>query len=81
MGVYPSAYYPHNYHFMAFAATMAGMGQKALEASEILSPKIPKEIALQVTWVQNAIVFPHLTAVSFGEWDEILALDMPAAWM
>ncbi len=79
MGVYPSAYYPHNYHFMAFAATMAGMGQKALEASEILSPKIPKEIALQVTWVQNAIVFPHLTAVSFGEWDEILALDMPDA--
>ena len=77
MGVYPTAYYPHNYHFMAFAATMAGMSAKAMEASVIVSPKIPKEIALQVSWIQNAIVFPHLTAVTFGDWDRILALDMP----
>lgn len=77
MGVYPSAYYPHNYHFMAFAATMAGMSGKAMEASEIVSPKIPKEIALQVPWIQNAIVFPHLTAVTFGRWHTALSLDMP----
>ena len=77
IGVYPTAYYPHNYHFMAFAATMAGMSAKAREASEIVSPKIPKEIALEVPWIQNAVVFPHLTAVTFGAWDRILALDMP----
>lgn len=77
MGVYPAAYYPHNYHFMAFAATMAGMREKATQAAEIVSPKIPKEVALQVTWIQNAVVFPHLTAVSFGQWDQVLALPMP----
>ncbi len=77
MGVYPSAYYPHNYHFMAFAATMAGMSDKAMEASIIVSPKIPKEVALQVAWIQNAIVFPHLTGVTFGRWDEVLELAMP----
>ncbi|MFV1986121.1 MAG: tetratricopeptide repeat protein [Gemmatimonadota bacterium] len=77
MGVYPAAYYPHNYHFMAFAATMAGMSDKAMEASIIVSPKIPKEVALQVAWIQNAIVFPHLTGVTFGRWDEVLGLAMP----
>ena len=77
MGVYPSAYYPHNYHFMAFAATMAGMSEKAMEASRIVSPKIPKSIALEVPWIQNAIVFPHLTAVTFGQWDTVLDLDLP----
>jgi tetratricopeptide (TPR) repeat protein len=79
MGVYPAAYYPHNYHFMAFAATMAGMSEKAMEASIIVSPKIPKEIALEVAWIQNAIVFPHLTGVTFGRWEDVLALPMPDA--
>ena len=77
MGLYPSAYYPHNYHFMAFAATMAGMSRKAMEASRIVAPKIPKDVALSVYWIQNAVVFPHLTAVSFGRWDEVLSLPMP----
>ncbi|NNE34473.1 MAG: tetratricopeptide repeat protein [Rhodothermales bacterium] len=77
MGVYPAAYYPHNYHFMAFAATMAGMSEKAMEASHIVAPKIPKEIAKEVTWIQNAVVFPQLTAVTFGKWDEILAMPEP----
>jgi len=77
MGVYPTAYYPHNYHFMAFAATMAGMSEKAMEASRIVSPKIPKDVALEVPWIQNAIVFPHLTAVTFGRWQEVLDFPMP----
>lgn len=77
MGVYPAAYYPHNYHFMAFAATMAGMSEKAMEASIIVSPKIPKEVAIEVAWIQNAIVFPHLTGVTFGRWEEVLGLPMP----
>jgi len=77
MGVYPTAYYPHNYHFMAFAATMAGMSQKAIQASAIVAPKIPKEVALEVPWIQNAIVFPHLTAVTFGRWSDVLDLPMP----
>ncbi|MDX1428938.1 MAG: tetratricopeptide repeat protein, partial [Rhodothermales bacterium] len=77
MGIYPAAYYPHNYHFMAFAATMAGMSEKAMEASKTVSPKIPKEVALEVTWIQNAIVFPQLTAVTFGRWDEVLEMPKP----
>ena len=77
MGVYPAAYYPHNYHFMAFAATMAGMSQEALRASEIVAPKVPKAVALEVYWIQNAVVLPHLTALTFGRWEDVLALEMP----
>ena len=77
MGVYPAAYYPHNYHFMAFAATMAGMSGQAMRASEIVSPKVPKSVALEVYWIQNAVVLPQLTALSFGRWDDVLTAPMP----
>src|SRR5690606_1732096 len=32
-GAYPLAYYPHNYHFLGFAAAMAGRGAEAIEAA------------------------------------------------
>jgi tetratricopeptide (TPR) repeat protein len=78
MGIYPAAYYPHNYHFMAFAATMAGMSEKALEASRIVSPKIPRDIAMEVYWIQNAIVLPQLTQLTFGQWEGVLELELPS---
>ena len=75
--IYTGAYYPHNYHFMAFAATMAGMSDKAIEASRIVSPKVPLEVARQVYWIQNAVVLPHLTYVTFGRWQAILDEPLP----
>src|SRR5206468_2500859 len=32
-GLYPLAYYPHNHHFLAFAATLAGKSALAIELS------------------------------------------------
>jgi tetratricopeptide (TPR) repeat protein len=75
--LYTGAYYPHNYHFMAFAATMAGMSDKALEASRVVAPKVPAEVAREVYWIQNAVVLPHLTLLTFGHWEEVLAETMP----
>jgi len=75
--IYTGAYYPHNYHFMAFAATMAGMSQKAIEASRIVSPKVPMEVAREVYWIQNAVVLPHLTYLTFGRWQELLEEPLP----
>ncbi len=75
--IYTGAYYPHNYHFMAFAATMAGMSEKAIEASRIVSPKVPLEVARQVSWIQNAVVLPHLTYLTFGRWQEVLEEPLP----
>ncbi|MFW6088307.1 MAG: tetratricopeptide repeat protein [Gemmatimonadota bacterium] len=74
--VYTGAYYPHNYHFMAFAATMAGMKEDALYAARTVSPKVPLEVARAVPFIQNAIVMPELTLLTFGEWEAVL--DVPA---
>jgi len=75
--VYTGAYYPHNYHFMAFAATMAGMKEDALYASRKVSAKVPLEVAQAVPFIQNAVVMPQLTLVSFGDWEEVLELPAP----
>lgn len=76
--LYTGAYYPHNYHFMAFAATMAGMKEKALEASRTVAPRVPLEVARDVYWIQNAVVLPQLTLLTFGEWRAVLDEPMPA---
>jgi len=75
--VYTGAYYPHNYHFMAFAATMAGMKEDALYAAKQVSPKVPLEVAQAVPFIQNAVVMPQLTLVSFGDWKNVLKLPAP----
>ena len=76
-GLYPMAYYPHNYHFMWFAATLAGMSDKALYAARQVAPKVPLEVAKQIYWIQNVLVLPQLTMVTFGDWEGVLAEPMP----
>lgn len=78
-GLYAGAYYPHNYHFMTFAATMAGMEAKALAASRIVSPRVPFSVARDVPWIQNAVVLPQLTLLTFGRWQAVLKEPMPRA--
>ncbi|HSM09090.1 MAG TPA: tetratricopeptide repeat protein [Gemmatimonadota bacterium] len=77
--VYTGAYYPHNYHFMAFAATMAGMKEDAMYAARTVSPKVPLEVARAVPFIQNAIVMPDLTLLTFGEWEAVLDVPSPDA--
>ena len=75
--VYTGAYYPHNYHFMAFAATMAGMRDEALRAARTVSTRVPLEIARAVPFIQNAIVLPQLTLLTFGAWEAVLREPAP----
>lgn len=79
INIYTSAYYPHNYHFMNFAATMAGMSETALESAEVLPEKISPEVAAGVGWIQLAVATPQLTGVTFGRWDDVLARPAPPA--
>ena len=78
-GSYPVTYYPHNYHFMWFAATMAGMSEKAIYAARTVAPKVPHEIAKQVYWIQTVPVLPQLAQLTFGHWNDVLEAPMPAA--
>jgi tetratricopeptide (TPR) repeat protein len=76
-GIYPLAYYPHNYHFMAFAATMAGRGAVAVPAARSVVRNVPVDIAAVVPELQLLVPFAHLTLASFGRWDEVLAEPAP----
>lgn len=72
-GIYPLAYYPHNHHFLSFAATMAGQSALAIEHARHVRHNIPLNVAADVTVLQPLVAYPHLTLVTFGRWDETLA--------
>ncbi|MEO8295804.1 MAG: hypothetical protein ABI613_09830, partial [Gemmatimonadota bacterium] len=76
-GVYPMGYYPHNYHFLSFAASMAGRSAQAIDAGRKLSAAIPAEVARQVPAFEMLIPYDRLVLVTFGRWDDILALPLP----
>ena len=78
-GVYPIAYYPHNMHFLSFAATMAGRSAQAINAARSLEPKVNLDVARAVPMVQSFVPFLDLTLVTFGRWDDVLAQPLPPA--
>jgi tetratricopeptide (TPR) repeat protein len=78
-GIYPAGYYPHNYHFLAFAATMSGQSAVAIHASKDLAAKVSPEIAKVALFLQGMIPFSELTLVTFGRWDEVLKAPAPPA--
>ena len=78
-GVYPLAYYPHNIHFLAFAAMMAGRSMQAIEASTTLTSKVNLDAARQVGMLQEMLPYRALTLTTFGKWDEVLAEPLPPA--
>jgi len=80
-GVYPIAYYPHNVHFLSFAATMAGRSAQALAAAHTLRDKTNMDVARVVPMVQAFVPFVHLTLVNFGRWEDVLAQPVPPAEM
>ncbi|GAC1697454.1 MAG: hypothetical protein NVS9B3_15190 [Gemmatimonadaceae bacterium] len=78
-GVYPVGYYPHNLHFLAFAATMAGRSAQAIDAARRLIAKTDVGVARVVPNVQTFVPFLILTLVNFGRWDEVLQQPLPPA--
>jgi tetratricopeptide (TPR) repeat protein len=78
-GVYPLGYYPHNLHFLAFAATMAGRSNEAIDAARKLLTKTNLQVARQVPLLQPFVSFVDVTLVTFGRWDEVLQQPLPPA--
>ena len=80
-GVYRLSYYPHNYHFLSFAADMAGMSAVALEAANNTAAAVDTTLLRvpELASMQHYRVMPLYTAVRFGHWDEILASPQPPA--
>ena len=74
---YTIAYYPHNYHFLAFAAIMAGRAARALEAARAAASKVPVDIAATAPDLQLVIAYPHLTLATFGRVADVLREPLP----
>ncbi len=80
-GVYPLAYYPHNYHFLAATATLEGNSQLAWTAAKKVQFNTAKDIMKQPEWgtLQHYFTIPYYVAVKFRMWDTILAEPMPCS--
>lgn len=76
-GLYPAAYYPHNYHFLSMAAMLAGRSRDALDASRNLRDRVPVAVARQVGPLEPLVAYHHLMLATFGRWDEVLSEPLP----
>ena len=76
-GLYPMGYYPHNIHFLWFAATYDGQSAKAIEAARKVAAKIPDEALKAVPVLAGFRVVPYLALTRFGKFDEMLKEPEP----
>lgn len=78
-GFYGLAYYPHNWHFMSFAAAMDNNRAVAMKAARETAKAITVQVARAVPAVEPVGAITWYTMVTFGEWSMILAEPMPPA--
>ncbi|WP_420581152.1 tetratricopeptide repeat protein [Reichenbachiella sp.] len=78
-GIYPLAYYPHNYHFLAATATLEGRGRLAIESAFKVAQNADAQLMYQPEWatLQHYFIIPYYILVKFGQWDKILELSKP----
>ena len=79
-GVYTAGYYPHNYDFLAFAASMIGRKSQAVSAADKMASLAPREMlhVPGMTFLQHHMTRNLQMRVRFADWDEILASTAPA---
>jgi len=76
-GFYPAVYYPHNLHFLWYAAMMEGRKQLSLDTARKMAQHVPLDFARSTPDVQQYLPVPIYTLVRFGLWDEMLAEPAP----
>ena len=76
-GIYANGLYPHNYHFLSFAASMSGMSRTAIDAARETAKRLGVEAVKAVPWVESVTPIVQVTLVTFGRWEEILAEPEP----
>ncbi|MGE0814697.1 MAG: alpha/beta fold hydrolase [Vicinamibacterales bacterium] len=78
-GLYPMAYYPHNIHFLWFAASFDVQSRVALDAARAVAAKIPDAALAEMPMLAGFRVVPYWANVRFGRWEAILAEPAPPA--
>jgi tetratricopeptide (TPR) repeat protein len=78
-GFYLAAYYPHNYDFLTFAASMLGQRVKTLDAADKNAAAVPRDLlgAPGYTLLQHHLTKRLQARVRFAAWSELLAEPKP----
>ncbi len=76
-GLYPMGYYPHNIHFLWFAASADGRSKLAIESGRKAASKIPDEALKQIPLLAIFRIVPYYALTRFGKWDEMLKEPEP----
>jgi tetratricopeptide (TPR) repeat protein len=76
-GVYPMAYYPHNFHVMWYALNMLGRSEAAIKAAQEIAAKVPPDVAKQVPPLEYFSPTLLYTLARFSRWDDILKQPAP----
>ena len=73
-GAYRLGYYPHNYHFLWFAATMAGREETAITAAGNVAANTNRDLLLApgMGALQHYLVTPLFAQVRFQRWTAVL---------
>ena len=79
-GLYPMGYYPHNIHFLWFAATFDGRGKVAIDSARKTASKVDDESLKQLPFLAAFRVVPYFALTRFGKWDEMLREPQPPAF-
>jgi len=79
-GLYPMAYYPHNIHFLWFAATADGQSRLAIESARQLASKIDDETLKALPLAAGFRMVPYYALTRFGHWDEMLKEPEPPSF-
>jgi tetratricopeptide (TPR) repeat protein len=79
-GLYPMGYYPHNIHFLWFAATADGQSRVAIESARKLAQKIDDGTLKEVPLLAGFRMVPYYALTRFGRWDEMLGEPEPPAF-
>ncbi len=77
-GIYGGGYYPHNWHFLAFAASMSGASATAIRAARRTVAELDHTLALETPWLEAVTPGVYQSLVTFGKWDAVLTEPLPA---
>ena len=79
-GIYTLGYYPHNYDFLSFAASMIGRSRQAMEAAEKMRDLAPPDLLREsgMTFLQHHDTRYLQMQVRFARWQAILDASSPA---
>lgn len=76
-GVYPMAYYPHNYHMMWYALSMLGRSEDALKAAQGVVKNVPADAVRQAPPLEYFSPTVLFTLARFSQWDDVLREPAP----